>query len=94
MATRPRSSAGREFIPQSPNLNGAKQAFQRTVKYASTPNPNRPMSLPSDNGPQMASPMRPEKYDVVSGPQPMRTTNAFHGPAAVPQQGLNLGFNK
>jgi hypothetical protein len=45
--------------------------------------------------PQGQSIARPEKYDVVSGPAPMKTTNAFHNrPSAIPQVGLHLGFNK
>ena len=45
--------------------------------------------------PQGQSTARPEKYDVVSGPAPMRTTNAFHasGPTtSTPKIGLGLGF--
>jgi hypothetical protein len=45
--------------------------------------------------PQGQSAARPAKYDVVSGPAPMRTTNAFHPLVkATPQIGLHLGFNK
>src|SRR5580698_6386761 len=96
MAFRPRGSAGRQFIPQDQNPNGPKGSFSKSVKYSGIPNPLRPMATPADNGPSAASHMRPEKYDVVSGPAPMKTTNAFHGQgaAATPQSGLNLGFNK
>jgi len=57
-------------------------------------------SIKTENGskgtfPQGQSTARPEKYDVVSGPAPMKTTNAFHasGPtASTPKIGLGLGF--
>lgn len=40
-------------------------------------------------------PALPTRYDVVSGPAPMRTTPAFKNPfLSVPQLGLHLGFNK
>lgn len=45
--------------------------------------------------PQGSSTARPARYDVVSGPAPMPTTNVFHSHApATPQIGLHLGFNK
>lgn len=90
---RPRSG-GRQFIPAPINLNGSRESVQRQVKYEAAPNPNRPLNPSLPNGPS-ASAMRPHQYDVVSGPAPMKTTNAFHasGPtASTPKIGLGLGF--
>jgi len=45
--------------------------------------------------PKVASPMRPQQYDVMSGPAPIHTTNAFQCNCPVvstPKLGLGLGF--
>ena len=86
---RPRSG-GRQFIPAPISLNGSRESVQREVKYEAAPNPSRPLNPPLPN-----VAMRPRQYDVVSGPAPMKTTNAFHasGPtASTPKIGLGLGF--
>lgn len=45
--------------------------------------------------PKVASKMRPQQYDVMSGPAPMHTTPAFcNCSVTTPQVGLHLGFNK
>jgi len=85
----------RPHVPRARSLalandNGPKSSSPKGLKLA--PNPNYPQNPTIDNG-RIASKMRPDKYDVMSGPAPMHTTNSFHS-AATPQIGLGLGFNK
>jgi len=40
--------------------------------------------------PWIPTPVKPIKYDVVSGPKPMKTTPAYPG-SLFPKMGLNLG---
>ena len=70
-----------------PSLNGSKEMFRDKLQQAPNPRYSLPPTLA--NGPSAPS------HDVMAGPAPMHTTNAFHpNSAATPQIGLNLGFNK
>ena len=56
-------------------------------------NPYSPAELARAKPPKA---MKMLGYDVMSGPEPMKTTPTFQPPvfAHVPQLGLNMGMNK